>query len=304
MGTATDYATCRRGKLRHVAKRRDRPLPPCGKAQKAQVQDMVQRLLKLSGLPGTDAADALGVAICHAHSGGEPVISVLTGGALARKTESMTQEEIFTFLDRTIGQVPLRLPKDAPPDLSTLDAETNRYVAFGPRRREGTINMYSLFAQDSWRTTPTLTLNAGLRWDLQLPFTAVNDTMSAVTMESICGTSGLGDGGQYSKCNVLQPGAGISPEDVSVAEVYDLSTALELTIGTNPYAADTDGDGTPFIAGAEPHKCERWEWHPWSRLPEPLFTPSTKAELGSHDELIVRDGLYAELYQMQARAYA
>lgn len=40
-----------------------------GKAQKAQVQDMVQRLLALPGLPGTDAADALGVAICHAHSG-------------------------------------------------------------------------------------------------------------------------------------------------------------------------------------------------------------------------------------------
>jgi len=39
-----------------------------GKAQKAQVQDMVQRLLMLSALPGTDAADALGVAICHAHS--------------------------------------------------------------------------------------------------------------------------------------------------------------------------------------------------------------------------------------------
>ncbi len=40
-----------------------------GKAQKAQVQEMVQRLLKLDGLPGTDAADALGVAICHAHAG-------------------------------------------------------------------------------------------------------------------------------------------------------------------------------------------------------------------------------------------
>jgi crossover junction endodeoxyribonuclease RuvC len=39
-----------------------------GKAQKQQVQDMVQRLLMLSGTPGTDAADALGVAICHAHS--------------------------------------------------------------------------------------------------------------------------------------------------------------------------------------------------------------------------------------------
>lgn len=40
-----------------------------GKAQKAQVQEMVQRLLHLPGLPGPDAADALGVAICHAHSG-------------------------------------------------------------------------------------------------------------------------------------------------------------------------------------------------------------------------------------------
>ena len=40
-----------------------------GKAQKQQVQDMVQRLLSLPGMPSTDAADALGVAICHAHSG-------------------------------------------------------------------------------------------------------------------------------------------------------------------------------------------------------------------------------------------
>jgi len=40
-----------------------------GKAHKSQVQAMVQRLLKLEGMPGTDAADALGVAICHAHSG-------------------------------------------------------------------------------------------------------------------------------------------------------------------------------------------------------------------------------------------
>lgn len=40
-----------------------------GRAQKQQVQDMVQRLLGLPGLPGPDAADALGVAICHAHGG-------------------------------------------------------------------------------------------------------------------------------------------------------------------------------------------------------------------------------------------
>ncbi len=40
-----------------------------GKAAKAQVQEMVMRLLKLPGLPGEDAADALGLAITHAHVG-------------------------------------------------------------------------------------------------------------------------------------------------------------------------------------------------------------------------------------------
>lgn len=39
-----------------------------GRAQKAQIQAMVQRLLALSGLPGPDAADALGLAITHAHA--------------------------------------------------------------------------------------------------------------------------------------------------------------------------------------------------------------------------------------------
>lgn len=40
-----------------------------GRADKTQVQSMVQRLLELPGLPGPDAADALGLAITHAHAG-------------------------------------------------------------------------------------------------------------------------------------------------------------------------------------------------------------------------------------------
>ncbi len=40
-----------------------------GHARKEQVQEMVKRLLCLPGLPGKDAADALGLAICHAHAG-------------------------------------------------------------------------------------------------------------------------------------------------------------------------------------------------------------------------------------------
>jgi crossover junction endodeoxyribonuclease RuvC len=41
-----------------------------GRATKEQMQQMVVRLLGLSGVPSSDAADALGMAICHAHGGG------------------------------------------------------------------------------------------------------------------------------------------------------------------------------------------------------------------------------------------
>jgi len=40
-----------------------------GLANKSQVQEMVMRLLRLPALPGKDAADALGLAITHAHAG-------------------------------------------------------------------------------------------------------------------------------------------------------------------------------------------------------------------------------------------
>ncbi|MEG3767169.1 crossover junction endodeoxyribonuclease RuvC [Alteromonas sp. 14N.309.X.WAT.G.H12] len=39
-----------------------------GSAEKTQVQHMVKHLLKLPGTPQADAADALAVALCHAHT--------------------------------------------------------------------------------------------------------------------------------------------------------------------------------------------------------------------------------------------
>ena len=58
-----------------------------GKAAKAQVQLMVQRLLQLPAVPRPDAADALGLAIAHAHAGG--LIERLQAAGLARTTSSM-----------------------------------------------------------------------------------------------------------------------------------------------------------------------------------------------------------------------
>ncbi len=101
---------------------------------------------------------------------------------------------------------------------AALDPKTNEYVLLGPRVREGEISIYGAFIQDSWRVSPTLTLTGGLRWDVQTPFSPANDVMSAVTLESICGISGLGPGGLYSKCNFLKPGSsgGVVPEFIQL----------------------------------------------------------------------------------------
>ena len=46
-----------------------------GLAEKEQIQRMVKVLLNLPELPQNDAADALGLAVCHAHSAGPLAIS-------------------------------------------------------------------------------------------------------------------------------------------------------------------------------------------------------------------------------------
>jgi len=59
-----------------------------GKAAKAQVQEMVKRLLKLPGLPGKDAADALGLAITHAHAGRSLELLAKAGASVRHTTGS------------------------------------------------------------------------------------------------------------------------------------------------------------------------------------------------------------------------
>lgn len=58
-----------------------------GHAKKDQIQAMVQRLLNLPGLPGKDAADALGLAITHIHAGGS-FAALAQATDLQRKTHA------------------------------------------------------------------------------------------------------------------------------------------------------------------------------------------------------------------------
>ena len=55
-----------------------------GLANKSQVQEMVRRLLGLNQVPGKDAADALGLAISHAHAGAS-FAAIAQAGVLQRR---------------------------------------------------------------------------------------------------------------------------------------------------------------------------------------------------------------------------
>ncbi len=133
---------------------------------------------------------------------------------------------------------------------AALDAATNKYVPFAPRTRAGRIDMYSAFAQDSWRVTPTLTFTAGLRWDVQMPFKATNDVMSAVTMADVCGVSGIGvNSSIYDRCNFFMPGEVSGKSQVEY---------VQLTSGTQGYSTDWNNFAPSVSLAWRPNVQEGW----------------------------------------------
>ena len=83
----TALVACNLEVAEYTALQMKRAVAGHGSAAKAQVQEMVKRLLKLPGLPGKDAADALGLAITHAHAGS--TMSKLAAAGGTRRTSAM-----------------------------------------------------------------------------------------------------------------------------------------------------------------------------------------------------------------------
>jgi hypothetical protein len=114
-----------------------------------------------------------------------------------------------------------------------IDEETGKYVYMGAATQRGRQNVIASFLQDSWRVRPDVTLNLGLRYEVLMPFQALNDSYSYATMEDAWGRSGLLAGCDPSHvtpetCNIFKAGtlAGASP------------TFEQLEKGVNAYNVD------------------------------------------------------------------
>ena len=131
----------------------------------------------------------------------DPAQDVITSAALAAATgvtPNTTQlgdaRELYALLTGRVSSIGAN---------ARIDEATDQYVYMGTSTQRARMQEGGFFLQDSWRWRPNFTINAGLRYTLQLPFTALNNSYSTTTMEDLCGPSGVGANGY---CNLFQPG--------------------------------------------------------------------------------------------------
>lgn len=79
-----------------------------------------------------------------------------------------------------------------------LDESGSKYVYIGPNVQRFHEREFGIYTQDNWRVRPNLTLNFGVRWEVQYPFVALNNKYAKTTYEGLFGISGPG--------NLFKPG--------------------------------------------------------------------------------------------------
>jgi len=120
---------------------------------------------------------------------------------------------------------------------AVLNEKTLQYSYNGNRVTREHQSEIGLFATDSWRVMPTLTLNYGLRYELQLPFTPGNSVFSYASTANVWGPSGVG--------NIFKPGStGGQPTQVTqflkgdpAYNLYHKALAPSLGFAWSPSAA-------------------------------------------------------------------
>jgi len=81
---------------------------------------------------------------------------------------------------------------------ASIDENTGKYASQGHLVERFHQREFGFYGQDTWRFRPNLTLTGGLRWEVQMPFTPLNDVYTITTQAGLFGVSGEG--------NLFKPG--------------------------------------------------------------------------------------------------
>jgi hypothetical protein len=219
---------------------------------------------------------------------GDPALSFITAANLpgASATQVSNAQALYAMLTGRISSINTN---------ARLDENNNQYTYLGDGLQRGKINQWGFFAQDNWRIKNNLTINGGLRYELALPFYAVNDSYSTATLADICGISGM----TGSQCNVFQPGTltGIHPVYQNYAKGTDafhtdknnIAPSLGLTYrpsfekGLLKKLAGPEGDTVLFASYAMAYERQDMNNYttPFGNNPGATITTSRNQTLGN-----------------------
>jgi len=150
---------------------------------------------------GTRAVPSIGFGIQN----GDPLLAIFNNAANFPGSSSTDRDNARALYATLIGRV------TSIGATARLDANSGQYVYLGDSRAEGRLRQADFFVQDNWRMRPNLSLNLGLRYAIQSPFHAMNNSYSTATVDDIWGVSGYVPGCDMSNptsesCNLFRPG--------------------------------------------------------------------------------------------------
>ncbi len=230
---------------------------------------------------------------------GDPLANAFTLTTLPNSTATQRTEaqQLYAILTGRVSAITRSL---------SLDPETKKYSNTGAidRLRQREIAFY---LQDSWRVRRNLTVNAGVRWDSQLPFVNLDGLYTSAGYQGAWGISGVG--------NLFQPGVttgltniGFNPKQDQYAynanyRTFLPSVGFAYTLPEGPSFLKwlTGKDGKSVVRGGYAISVNRegtgvftglWGSNPGRSTSTSVDPSNTPAAFGAPGSVLFRDAAY------------